>query len=364
MDVLVLGPEHHYGLVDFSEGISRMKTAFEEHARSRVRLNNPRMRMNTEDGFRMTVHQGITPSLRGAVTSARGEKVSISSDSQQRYSGRGRPVFVLFDTETADLLMIMVGEPKPPGYERDVHAMGGFHTACCAAYATDLMARPEATRVGILGTGGQAQLHLGALAAARNITSAVAYSPTQSHREKFAEVMSQRLVTPVTAASSTEEVIAQSEILLVCTNSNVPVLDGSQLLPGTHVTSIVHSNKELLQSGLIKKMRQEIDDETLRRAQLIATTSKEQEEIDQPEVLFGAGQRGVFDWNSVVTVADLIEGRASLPSDPDAITFLHNPGGWGIGAGAFFRAFYDQALAKGVGMDLKGVDGSEVIYGF
>ncbi len=363
MGVLILRPNDHYGLVDFSEGIECMRKAFEEHASSRVRLNNPRMRMNTEAGFRMTVHQGITPSLRGATTSARGERVAIGEGGKQRYIGRGRPVFSVFDTETADLLMVMLGEPKPRGYE-EVHGMGGFHTACCAAYATDLIARRSATRVGILGSGGQAQFHLGALAATRPLSEVAVYSPTTANRERFAEVMTQRLGVPVTAVASTEEVIEISEILLVCTNSNVPVLDGGLLKPGTHVTSIVHSNKELLQSGLIAKMRQEIDDTTLKRSDLIVTTSIEQEELDQPEVLFGAAQRGVFEWDRVATVGDLISGKVSLPSNPDSITFLHNPGGWGIGAGAFFRAYYDNAVKYQVGLDLQDVGGSEVIYGF
>ncbi|TAN20735.1 MAG: ornithine cyclodeaminase family protein [Actinomycetota bacterium] len=361
--VLILRPNDHYGLVGFSDGIECMRKAFEENATSRVRLNNPRTRMNTEAGFRMTVHQGITPSLHGATTSARGERVEIGDGGKQRYIGRGRPVFSVFDTETADLLMVMLGEPKPADYE-DVHGMGGFHTACCAAYATDLMARKSATRVGVLGSGGQAQFHLGALAAARQLSEAVVYSPTVANRESFAETMTRRLGIPVTAVASTEEVIEVSEILLVCTNSNVPVLDGALLKPGTHVTSIVHSNKELLQSGLIKKMRQEIDDVTLKRSELIVTTSIEQEELDQPEVLYGAAQRGVFDWNRTATVGDLITGRVSLPSNPEAITFLHNPGGWGIGAGAFFRAYYDKAVENGVGLDLQDVGGSEIIYGF
>lgn len=286
----------------------------------------------------------------------------MGADGQQRYVGRGRPVFSLFDTETANLLMVMIGEPKPEGYA-DVHGMGGFHTGCCAAYATDLMARPTASRVGVLGSGGQARFHLEALAAARPLKEVVVYSPTQAHREAFARTMSDRLGIPVRAVSSTEAVLEASEILLICTNSNVPVLDGAKLRPGTHVTSIVHSNKEMLQSGLLKKMRQEIDDTTLSRSRLIVTTSREQEELDQPEVLYGAAQRGVIAWENVKTVADLILGNVQLPDDPDAITFLHNPGGWGIGAGAFFRAFYDRAREKGVGIPIPDVDGSEVIYG-
>ena len=363
MGILILRPQDHYGLLTFAEGVESMRVGFEEFSRASVRLNNPRTRMNTEAGFRMTVHQGITPSIGGAVASVRGETVTILADGHQKYSGRGRPVFTLFDTNTGELLMVMIGEPKVTRYEH-VHAIGGFHTACCAAYGTALMARSEATHVGVLGAGGQARLHLAALAAIRPVAEAVVYSPTLSHRENFATEMTEKLGIGVRATNSTQEVLDFSEILLVCTNSNIPVFDGSLLRPGTHVTSIVHSNKELLQSGLVKRMRQEIDDETLRRSAVVATTSKAQEELDQPEVIFGAAERGVIDWESVINISDIITGRVELPKDPMAITFLHNAAGWGIGAGAFFRAYYDKARIQGLGLDFDEVGGFEEVYGF
>jgi ornithine cyclodeaminase/alanine dehydrogenase-like protein (mu-crystallin family) len=363
MGVLVLRPDDHRGLLDFNEGIRLMRAGFEEFARSQVNLSNPRTRTITPDGFRMTVHQGVTPSLRAGVTTGRGERVGIQADGRQKYPARGHPVFVLFDTETAALLMVMIGEPRPRGFE-DYNAMAGFQTACAAAVATDMVARPDARRVGVLGSGGQASLHLAAVAATRPVEEAVVYSPTAEHREAFARDMASKLGFPVRAVASTKEVLAATDLLLVCTNSNVPVLDGRDLRPGTHVTSIVHSNKELLRSGLVKRMRQEVDDETLRRSALIVTTNKVQEDLDQPEVLWGAAERGVIEWSRVVETSDLITGRASTAQAHArrGITFLHNPAGWGIGAGAFFRGYYDRAREAGVGLDLEGVDGLEPVY--
>lgn len=362
MTVLVLSPEDLVGLVGWSDGIAAMRSAFEEFATSNVRLSNPRTRTNTGEGFRMTVHQGVTPSLRAATTTGRGEIVKIFEDGRQRYPKRGRPVFILFDSSDAQLLAIMIGEPTPPGLEH-VRAIGGYQTACCAAYCTDLVARPDARRVGVLGSGGQAKLHFAGLAAARQLDSAVVHSPTAEHCKAFAEEMSELTDLDVVAVSSTDEVIAQSEILLVCTNSNVPVLDGSTIAPGTHVTSIVHSNKELVEAGLLPAMRQEIDDTTLRRAGLVVTTSKAQEELDQPAVIYGAAQRGVLDWANVLEVAQLIRD-SSVVSDAHergAITFLHNPAGWGIGAGAFVRSYYDAARREGRGMELP-IEGHEGAY--
>lgn len=363
MGVLLLRPKDHESLLDFNDGVELMRRGFEDFAGSPVVLSNPRTRTNTPNGFRMTVHQGVSPSLRGACTSGRGERVEILPDGRQKYIGRGRPVFIVFDHETAELVMVMIGEPRPRGFEK-YNAMAGFHTGCAAAVGTDLVARKDATRVGVLGSGGQASMHLGALAALRQISEAVVYSPTQKNREAFAREMQEKLGFPVRAVEDTSKVLEFAEILLVCTNSNEPVLDGADLRPGTHVTSIVHSNKELLRAGVVKKMRQEIDDETMRRARLIVTTNKVQEELDEPEVLYGAAQRGVIQWDDIAETSDIINGNISLDEihAEGGITFFKNPAGWGLGAGAFFRGFYDRAREAGVGLELEDVDGSEPIY--
>lgn len=229
-----------------------------------------------------------------------------------------------------------------------------------------MAARPDAKRVGVLGSGGQASLHLAALASLRSIPEAVVYSPTRAHREAFATTMEELLGFPIRAVDQTVDAVKFAEVLLVCTNSNEPVLDGRDVNPGTHVTSIVHSNKELLRAGLVPKMRQEIDDETLRRSRLVVTTNKVQEELDMPEVLWGAAQRGVIRWDSVIETSDLLTGRASAAPiwEAGGITFLHNPAGWGIGVAAFIRGFYDRARERGRGLTLDDVTGLEPVYGF
>jgi len=363
LGILLLRPEDHAGLLTLREGVELMRRAFEEFCRSPVTLSNPRTRTNTPEGFRMTVHQGVTPSMGGACVHARGEKLSVQASGHQRYPSRGRPVFVLFDPHTAELLMVMIGEPRPRGFEA-IQAIAGFQTACAAIAGTELLARPDARRVGVLGSGGQAKLHLAALAAVRPVSEAVVYSPTPEHREAFAREMTAALGFAVRAVSSTQEAVKFAEILLVCTNSNVPVLDGRDLQPGTHVTSIVHSNKEMLRAGLVTRMRQEIDDETLRRAVLVVTSNKAQEELDQPEVLYGAAQRGVIRWDAVADLRDLFNGRVSVAEAHRAggITFFKNAAAWGIGAGAFMRAIYDRARERGLGVDLESVPGFEPAY--
>jgi alanine dehydrogenase len=363
MSLLILQPKDHVGLVTMAEGIACMRSALTDFASSDVVLSNPRTRTNTRDGFRMTVHQGVTPGESAACTHARAERVSIEQDGRQRYEARGHPTFILFDTETAALRMVMVGEPHPPGLE-DVHTIAGFQTACMAVVGTDAMANPEHSVVGVLGSGGQAKLHLEGLAAARELAEVFVYSPTTANREAFAERMSHRLGVPVRALDDSREVVRRAELLLVCTNTNVPVLDGDDLREGAHVTSVVHSNKELLRAGLVDRMRQELDDRTLLRAAMIGTTGRVQEALDEAEVLYGMSQRGLFDWEDVIEVGDILAGKVSVSAvhRDRGITVFHNPGGWGIGAGAFIKAFYDHAREAGVGVTLDAVEGLEPYY--
>jgi len=362
MGVLLLRPEDHYGLLGFADGVRLMQSGFNDIAESPIKLSNPRTRTNTAEGFRMSVHQGVNPSQHSACTSGRGERVKVLTGGQQKYIGRGRPVFTLFDTETADLLMIMVGEPRAKGYE-DTFCLAGFQTACTAMVGTLALARPDASRVGVLGSGGQAMMHLAALAETRQISGVRVYSPTDSKREAFAQKMSAKLGIAVEAVGSTNEVLSFAEILLICTNANYPVLDGTKLVSGTHITSIVHSNKEMQQSGVIEHMRQEVDDETLRRAELIVTASWAQEELDEPEVLIGSLRRGVIRREKVFDIRDLLRGGCDLPGvhSRGGITFFKNPGAWGIGIAALMRGYHDRARALGAGIDL-GIDGQELLY--
>lgn len=363
MSIILLRPEDHRSLLSLGEGIEHMQAALKDFSASPVVLSNPRTRTNTPDGFRMTVHQGVTPSVGAACTHARSEKLTILPDGTQRYEARGHPTFVLFDTETAALKMVMAGEPRPRDYE-DVNTIAGFQTACMAIVGTEAMANPAASVIGVLGSGGQATLHLAGLAAVRNVTEVFVHSPNPRNRAAFAERMSAQLGIPVTALDDGDEVVRRAELLLVCTNSNIPVLDGASLQDGAHVTSVVHSNKELLRAGVVTKMRQELDDATLLRAGLIGTTGKVQEELDQAEVLFGMSQRGLFAWEDVIEVGDILTGKVDIDAvhARGDITVFHNPGGWGIAAAAFIQAFYARAVAEGRGLVIDGIDGNEPFY--
>jgi ornithine cyclodeaminase len=78
------------------------------------------------------------------------------------------------------------------------------------------------------------------------------------------------------AVEAPEEAARQADLICLATGSNVPVLFGEWLSPGQHVTSIVASNKGVLQQGSVSRPRREFDDAVITRADRVIATLKEQ----------------------------------------------------------------------------------------
>ena len=66
----------------------------------------------------------------------------------------------------------------------------------------------------------------------------------------------------------------------------------------------------------------------------------------------------------VAFIAELINKEVSLSHahQNSEITFFKNASPWGIGAGAFFRGFYDKATKSGVGAVADDLEGLEATY--
>jgi ornithine cyclodeaminase len=104
--------------------------------------------------------------------------------------------------------------------------------------ATDLLARPGAAELAIIGTGVQGRAHAHALAATRPLTGIrVAGRDAARAREVAAELAGQ-LGLPVTGYDAVPEAVAGADIVVTATTSRQPVLRREWLSPGTHVNAV------------------------------------------------------------------------------------------------------------------------------
>src|SRR5262245_50209957 len=85
----------------------------------------------------------------------------------------------LFDGKSGALLSLMQAD-----------YLGQMRTGAASGVATQYMARPEASEVGLFGTGKQARTQLQAVCLVRKINRVQVYSPNEEHRRAFAVQMS------------------------------------------------------------------------------------------------------------------------------------------------------------------------------
>ncbi|WP_426247133.1 ornithine cyclodeaminase family protein [Nocardioides sp. LHG3406-4] len=260
----------------------------------------------------------------------------------------GSPVRVSYNLETAELDAIIVGEPYSPEFPT-THANFGIATAAASMVGTKLLAKRDTPLVGVLGSGNQARLHVAALTAVRRIQDVKVYSRNPDRAAAFAAETSEALGLRVTAVSGAEEAVAHSDVVICATNASTPVLDGSWLSPGAHVVSLVTGDSGLQTRGHVSRKRRELDDETLRRADVIGTSSVLQVDLDRGADLYDSREKGLFPAEKLVDLGHLMRGEHPGRVNDAQITVFKNSALYGSGDQAITRLLIDKARSRGLG---------------
>jgi ornithine cyclodeaminase/alanine dehydrogenase-like protein (mu-crystallin family) len=349
--ILLLGPDDMKGLITMKEAVDAMEQGLRDWA-DNPELAALRRRVHAPSGARVTVHQGAPTSagVTGILTHC--EQVVIHPSGIQTYAVRGRPVRVIYSANNSELLAITIGEVRVKELP-EANNVVNVQTACATAVGVKWLARKNSHRIGILGSRGQARCQLLACKAVLpTLEEARVYSPTSENRTRFAEEMTELLDMEVQAVGSARQAIQGADVLISVTNSNVPTFDGNWLEPGVHLCSIVSSNIGLLHGGFVRQKRREVDDTTLRRAEIIVCNSKDQERLDEPGVLWDPIQQGVITWEKVWDLGELLSGKVPGRTDDQQISFFKNNAFWGVGDQVIGALLYRRALERGIGTRL------------
>ena len=257
-------------------------------------VNHPRRRLFLENG---AVLQYM------AAADEEGEYMGAKVYATHPRAG-ARFVVLLFDATSAALLATI-----------DANVLGQIRTGAASAVATRHMARPEATRLGIIGSGWQAETQLEAVAAARTLSVVKVYSRSSEKRSRFAQRMGKRLALPIEAVDTAEEAVADADVVVTITKAREPVLEGRWLAPGCHVNA----------AGSNHAKRREIDAATLERAAVIAVDSLEQAKVEAGD-LIQAAKEGRLDWNRVRELPAIVAARQAGRNSPEDVTLFESQG--------------------------------------
>lgn len=113
-----------------------------------------------------------------------------------------------------------------------------IRTGAVSAVATDLLARKDAHKLALIGTGTQARSHTAAIRTIRNITEITVYDIDEKSALKFKSEIEANYGIPVTVCQSVAETVKHADIICTLTPSKDPILFKSMVKPGTHVNAV------------------------------------------------------------------------------------------------------------------------------
>jgi alanine dehydrogenase len=186
--------------------------------------------------------------------------------------------------------------------------LGARRTGAIGAVAVDLAARPGPVRLGLAGAGTQAWAQLWALTAVREIAEVTVTARHREHAAAFARRAVAELGVAARPAATVEETVRDRDVVIVATNSVVPVLQAQWISPGTHVSTL----------GPKTVSRHEVPAALAGRASVILTDSSAQLAA-YPEPHLFAGQ-------PVTDLGAVLAGAATARSSPEQVTIFCSVG--------------------------------------
>ena len=116
-------------------------------------------------------------------------------------------------------------------------ALTAIRTGSLSGLATDLLAKPNARQLAVLGSGPQALTQIEAVCAVRPIESITLYSRQRSNAERLAAGLSSAFPKPQ-VVDSVAQATQTADIICTATSATHPILTLAQVKPGTHINAI------------------------------------------------------------------------------------------------------------------------------
>lgn len=255
-------------MLPMDEAIRCMREVFTALAKGEAQ-NQPRRRLALPTG-------SMLHSMAGSFGKYFGTKVYSTNPKHGAWF-----TFLLYDAETAK-----------PLAEFEANYLGQIRTGAASGLAVDLLTHPLAGKVGIIGSGFQAQTQLAAVRAVREVRSVKVWSRSEEKRNQFAAA------NDAVATRYAEEAVADADIVITATSSKDPVLESGWVSRPVFINAMGanHANRRELPSDLV------------RTADRIVVDSLEQARLEAGDLVLALDGR---EWNRVTELATVAQhGRS------------------------------------------------------
>lgn len=192
--------------------------------------------------------------------------------------------------------------------------LGQLRTGAVTGVALKYLA-PNATTLGLIGTGYQAETQLAAAAAVLPLQNVRVYGRDDERRTAFAAKMSAQLGLDVVPTDSASAALADMPVVITASSSSTPVLNGSDLARGALVCA----------TGSNWQQKAELDVATVRRAELVVCDSVAACELEAGD-FHEALEQGIFSWERAVELGDIVAGKVPNLNQPRELTIFKSVG--------------------------------------
>jgi ornithine cyclodeaminase len=258
---------------------------------------------------------------------ALGAKIlTVYPDNTQRGLPSHVGLVVLFDTETGIPLAVV-----------DASVVTAIRTAAASAVATRALARKQASRLAILGTGEQALTHIEAISKVRELRTIRVWGRSVDKARRLAEEVDTQLSLSVEICKTQELAVRVSDVICTVTASQEPVLEGTWLAPGAHVNLV----------GASRQTTREADDDVVTRSRFFVD-SRVSARAEAGE-LKHAQDAGLVDEQHVLGEIGEVLGGSVVGRRSDTDITVYKSLGIAVQDLAAAQVIYDRASREGIG---------------
>jgi alanine dehydrogenase len=139
-----------------------------------------------------------------------------------------------------------------------------FRTGAAGGLAAKYLARPEASRLGLIGAGAQARTQLAAVLKVRPIREVVVFDRHVPHAQAFASRVTATFGVAAQAVAAAADAVRDMDIVVTTTPSETPIVMKEWVAPGTHINAIGAdaAGKEELDPAILQAAKIVVDDWT------------------------------------------------------------------------------------------------------
>jgi alanine dehydrogenase len=302
MDLRILNADDVRRALPMAAAIAAVKDAF-------VQFSQGDAEVPLRSRLEVAAHAGVTlvmPSYLRRTDDLAVKIVSVFSRNPERGLPTLHALVVAVDAETGAPVALLEGA-----------ALTALRTGAASGAATDVLARPDAHRAAIIGSGVQARTQLQAICTVRDIETVWIYSLDDEGARRMVNGMAGESGIPadLRLAVSPSEAVQEADVICTATTSSTPVFPDEAVRPGTHINAI----------GSFTPTMQEIDASLLRRSLLVVDSI--QAALAETGDLILPIQEGILTPDDIYTeLGDVLAGKAPGRTDPTQVTLFKSVG--------------------------------------